>query len=57
MTVLDLTGPTDTTAPEEVVAAADARKKTLAASYRQDIRLVPALQAEYDTYDPGWSRW
>ena len=41
----------------EVVAAADARKKTLAASYRQDIRLVPALQAEYNAYDPGWSRW
>jgi hypothetical protein len=41
----------------EVVAAADARKKALAASYRQDIRLVPALQAEYNTYDPGWSRW
>jgi hypothetical protein len=41
----------------DIVTAADARKKALAASYRQEVKLVPALQAQYDAYDPGWSRW
>lgn len=41
----------------DAVKAADARKKFLAARYRAEIRLIPALQAEFDTYDPGWSRW
>lgn len=41
----------------DIVTAADARKKALAASYRQEINLVPALQPQFDAYDPGWSRW
>jgi hypothetical protein len=41
----------------DAVAAADARKRFLAERYRAEIRLIPALQAQYDAYDPGWSRW
>jgi hypothetical protein len=41
----------------EVVAAANARKKQLAARYREDIHLAPELRRQYDAYDPDWNRW
>jgi hypothetical protein len=41
----------------EVVAVANARKKQLAARYREEIRLVPDLRRQYDAYDPDWIRW
>jgi hypothetical protein len=41
----------------EVAAAANARKKQLAARYREDIRFLPELRLQYDAYDPDWIRW
>jgi hypothetical protein len=41
----------------EVVAAADARKRTLAERYRREIAFTPELRSAIDSYDPGWNQW
>jgi hypothetical protein len=41
----------------EIVRAADARKRMLAGKYRRDIALSPELRRHYDAYDPDWSNW